>query len=427
MSAVTGQQLKGDDKQRYEALKKQLAKFDDIKPAALPAAMAVSDASGAAPPTHRLTLGDYSKPEEEVTPGFPAFLGASEPVIETPPCGPQSSGRRAALANWLCRPDHPLTARVMVNRLWHHHFGRGIVASPNDFGAMGEPPSHPRLLDWLAVELVERGWSLKAMHRLLVTSATYRQSSTVDVDNPVHARALAKDAGNRLLWHAQRRRLEGEAIRDAMLQLAGELEPRMFGPSARPELPDGVAGKAAWETDEDPASRNRRSVYVFAKRNLRYPLLEIFDWPDLHNSCPQRSTTTTAPQALALLNGEYSLERARRFSGRLLAEHAGDTSALVRAAWIEAFSHEPDDEQLRRPKPSSPARPRPSAPRARPRPRTSCPIRCRSKPIRPRPPPWSTFATRCSTPTSSSTSTSHAPTPAQTDRRHASRVSPFAA
>src|SRR4029079_700031 len=139
----------------------------------------------------------------EVQPGFPAFLGTSEPQI-TPPSGVPSSGRRSALAAWLSRPDHPLTARVMVNRLWQHHFGVGIVGTPNDFGAMGQRPSHPELLDWLAVEVVEHGWSLKAMHRLMVTSAAYQQSSLVDFDRPMHARALELDPTNQLLWHARR-------------------------------------------------------------------------------------------------------------------------------------------------------------------------------------------------------------------------------
>jgi hypothetical protein len=338
MAGVTGESLKGDEKQRFEALSAELAKFDHLKPAELPVAMAVSDASPAAPPTFVLALGDYRKPQDEVTPGFPAFLGASEPAIVIPPAGENSSGRRAALANWLCRSDHPLTARVIVNRVWQHHFGVGIVATPNDFGAMGEPPTHPELLDWLAVEFVESGWSLKTLHKMLVTSATYRQSSRVDVDNPAQARALAVDRENRLLWHARRQRLEGEIARDAMLQVAGDLSDSMFGPSARPNLPTGVGSKAAWSPDEARQQQNRRSIYIFAKRNLRFPLLEIFDQPDLQMSCAQRSVTTTAPQALALLNGEFPLEQATRWADRLVTVHADDTPALVDAAWRGAFA-----------------------------------------------------------------------------------------
>jgi hypothetical protein len=206
---------------------------------------------------------------------------------------------------------------------------------------MGEPPTHPQLLDWLAVEFVERGWSLKAMHRLMVTSSAYRQSSRVDFDDPAHARALELDGGNRLLWHARRRRLEGEAVRDAMLAASGDLQTRMFGPSARPEIPESMRGRTTWDTDEAPPDRNRRSVYIFAKRNLRFPLLEIFDQPDLHNSCPERSTTTTAPQALALLNGEFSIEQAERWSQALAAEHGQDAAAIINSAWQAAFTRPP--------------------------------------------------------------------------------------
>ncbi len=341
MAGVTGESLKGDEKQRFEELSAELAKFDHLKPVELPVAMAVSDASPDAPPTHVLALGDYRKPQGEVTPGFPAFLGASEPAIAIPPAGEHTSGRRAALANWLCRPDHPLTARVIVNRVWQHHFGVGIVATPNDFGAMGEPPTHPELLDWLAVEFVESGWSLKTLHKLIVTSATYQQSSRVDVDNPAQARALAVDRENRLLWHARRQRLEGEIARDAMLQVAGDLSETMFGPSARPKLPTGVGSKAVWKPDDALEQQNRRSIYIFAKRNLRFPLLEIFDQPDLQISCPQRSMTTTAPQALALLNGEFPLEQASRWADQLMTVHGDDTGAIVGAAWRSAFGREP--------------------------------------------------------------------------------------
>lgn len=337
--------LKDDARQRYEALERELADFDHLRPAEMPVAMAVGDTTGPAPPTFRLAGGDYRKPLEEVSPGFPTFLGASEPAISPPRAG-ASTGRRAALAEWLCRADHPLTTRVFVNRLWQHHFGRGIVATPNDFGAMGQPPTHPALLDWLAVEFVERGWSQKAMHRLMVTSTAYRQSSQLDLDDPRVARALERDGENQLLWHARRRRLEGEAIRDVMLQLAGQLNARMFGESARPELPAGVEKRLAWKADKQVEDRNRRSIYVIARRNLRYPLLDVFDMPDMHNSCPERPRTTTAPQALALLNGDFALAQAQHWGGRLLVQHAADSGALVRQAFVEAFARQAHDDEL---------------------------------------------------------------------------------
>jgi len=339
--------LKGEAKERYEALQKQLAEHDHLKPARLPTAMAVTDAAATAPPTFRLAVGNYRAPLEEVQPGFPRFLGNSEPLLEPVATDQPTTGRRAALARWLTRPDHPLTARVMVNRVWQHHFGRGIVATPNDFGAMGAPPSHQELLDWLAVEFVERGWSLKRLHRLIVTSNTYRQSSRVDFDKPQHARASEIDPENVLLWRANRRRLEGEGLRDAMLQVSGRLNGRMFGPSNHPELPAGVDAKAAWPVDRSVEDRHRRSIYIFAKRNLRFPLLDLFDLPDMHNSCPQRPQTITAPQALALMNGEFSLEMARHWSGELLSRHGGDAKGLLTAAFRQAFGQSPSDEQLR--------------------------------------------------------------------------------
>jgi hypothetical protein len=180
----------------------------------------------------------------------------------------------------------------------------------------------------------------------MVTSSSYRQSSQVDFDNPAHARALELDGGNRLLWHAHRRRLEGEAIRDAILQTSGELSPRMFGPSAKPEIPKAVRGRYEWETDEAAADRNRRSIYILAKRNLRFPLFEIFDQPDLHNSCPERSNTTTAPQALTLLNGEFPLEQAEQWSRRLAAEQGSDTTAIIRTVWQAAFGREPGEAEI---------------------------------------------------------------------------------
>ena len=247
---------------------------------------------------------------------------------------------------WLTRPDHPLTARVIVNRLWQHHFGRGIVATPNDFGLQGERPTHPELLDWLAVELVENGWSLKHIHRLMVTSATYRMTSQVDPDDANAVKAMAHDPDNKLLWRANRRRLEGEAIRDAMLQVAGELNFKMHGPSARPKLPAGISERYAWEPDKEAAQRNRRSVYVLAKRNMRFPLFEAFDQPDLHQSCARRAVTVTAPQSLAMLNGELTLELAQSWAERLVAEHAVEPSALIRAAYRAAYSREARDEEV---------------------------------------------------------------------------------
>jgi hypothetical protein len=258
-----------------------------------------------------------------------------------------TTGRRTQLAHWLTRADHPLTARVIVNRLWQHHFGRGIVATPNDFGLQGERPTHPELLDWLSVELVENGWSLKHIHRLIVASKTYRLTSAIDPNDPNIKKAIELDRDNKLLWRANRRRLDGESIRDAMLQVAGELNFTMHGPSARPKLPAGIGERYAWEPDKEAAQRNRRSVYVFAKRNMRFPLFEAFDQPGLHQSCARRAVTVTAPQSLAMLNGELSLELARSWAKRLIADH-GDTSAeLICAAYRAAYNRPASVEETR--------------------------------------------------------------------------------
>ena len=273
--------LPDDKKKRYQELEQKLAVAEPRRPEAPPSTMSVSDVGREGPPTFRLQTGDWRKPKEQVTAGFPAFLGGGD---ARPSAGLETTGLRSALAEWLTRKDNPQTARVMVNRLWQHHFGVGIVGTPSDFGVMGEAATHPELLDWLTAEFTESGWSLKHMHRLMVLSAAYRQDSQVEPKDARCAKALEADHDDHLLWHARRVRLEGEAIRDAMLTVSGELNPRPFGVSARPKLPDRISSYA-WKADAKPEDQDRRSVYVFAKRNLRYPLFDAFDLPDMHNSC----------------------------------------------------------------------------------------------------------------------------------------------
>ena len=344
-------QLSKEDKERLKALEAELAAFDSLKPAPLPTAIGVVDAGVEPPKVFRLAAGNFRRPLEEVAPGFPALLGASDTVsrpteASVPSAADmRSSGRRSSLAKWLTTPDHPLTARVIVNRLWLHHFGEGIVRTPNDFGAMGDAPTHPELLDWLATELTERGWKLKSIHRLIITSATYRQSSLVDARHPLHARAINLDPANKFLWHTRRTRLEGEAIRDAALQVSGQLNRRMHGPSARPELPQGISSYA-WQPDQKVEDRQRRSIYVLAKRNLRYPLMDAFDLPDMHNSCARRSTTTTAPQALLLLNGEFAHQQAEYWALRLAERHKFDEAGLICQAFVEGFGRQPTIDEI---------------------------------------------------------------------------------
>jgi hypothetical protein len=275
---------------------------------------------------------------DEIAPGFLSLLNI-QPGANTPPARP-TSGRRAALARLLTEEENPLTARVMVNRLWQHYFGRGIVGTSSDFGLKGDRPTHPDLLDWLARDFIEHRWSLKHVHRRIVTSATYRQASTW------RAAAAAADPENRLLWRYPRHRLEGEVIRDSLLAVAGRLNPRMGGPSVFPELPPGMVTRGGWRTTEDPLERDRRSIYIFVRRNTRYPMLEVFDMPDTHESCARRNVTTSPAQALTLLNSELTIDWARSFAERVLDQARPDDADRVRIAWRLAFSRMPTDEEV---------------------------------------------------------------------------------
>jgi Protein of unknown function (DUF1553)/Protein of unknown function (DUF1549) len=322
--------LKGEAKQKYDALKAELAEFDSLNPGDLPEGMGMADLSRNAPATHVLAVGVYDRPKEEVQPGFLTLLDPGTARV-SPPANLESTGRRTALAKWLTGPENPLPARVMVNRIWHYHFGKGIVGTPSDFGVMGERPTHPELLDWLAAEFVRSGWSLKHMHRLIMTSAVYRQSADFRKD------ASEADPGNRLLWAFPRHRLESEVIRDSSLMVAGSLNLKVGGPSVYPELPaDMPAPRGGWKVS-NPEDRARRSVYIFIRRNSRYPMMEAFDMPDTHESCSRRDVTTTAPQALTMLNDRVALEWAQAFAGRALA--AKDP---VDRAYRLAYSRPPD-------------------------------------------------------------------------------------
>jgi hypothetical protein len=312
--------LPGEDGKRYTELKTKLAEFDSIKPAALPEGQFMIDISATAPPTYVKTRGNPYAKGEEVQPGFLSILGSVDPKI-TQPDGLNSTGRRSVLAAWLTDPKNPLTARVMVNRIWHYHFGTGIVATPGDFGKMGARPTHPELLDYLASSFVENGWSIKKLHRLIVLSNTYQQSSESQ------AKAAEVDPDNKLLWRYQLRRMEAEAIRDSMLSISGLLNPQMGGPGVFPPVPAGVlselsatAAAGGWRTEKEAAQANRRSVYIFVRRNLPYPMLHEFDSASTFESFAARKNTVTPTQSLDLMNNDMILDWARAFAGRVLSE-----------------------------------------------------------------------------------------------------------
>lgn len=326
-------------RRKYEEIQAALVAHESRLPESLPIVMAVSDVGPEAPATV-FPGGDTEKEPSTVEPLFPAPIrGSAIPNTKVEP-DVSSSGRRAALARWLTHREHPLTARVIVNRLWQHHFGVGLVASPSDFGKGGEPPTHPELLDWLAVELMEGGWRLKGLHRLMVTSATYCQASYGDAVKSLQKRASAIDPENRLLWHVRPRRLDAEALRDSMLAISGELSLRPFGPSAPPEMfKNQYLSADIGEGTE--GHKLRRSVYMLLRRNRVDPLSQAFDAPDRCVTCPSRNNTTTAWQALALLNGRFAIDRGRTWATNLVDRFGDDWQTLVRHAYHAAWGRLP--------------------------------------------------------------------------------------
>lgn len=336
--ADVSKSIKGKEKEDYDRLKAKLAELSKTKPVEPPAALAMSDLD-TPPPTHLLKRGNWRNPaKEELAPGFLSVVNSRD--AEVKPLG-DKPGRRAALATWIASKDNPLTARVIVNRLWQHHFGRGIVATSGDFGVSGERPTHPELLDWLAGELSSQGWSLKRIHRLIVTSAAYRQSAHGDEE------ARKADPENKLLWQFPRRRLDGEALRDAMLAVSGRLNLKAGGPSVFPEIPPELkAAGAPWKVTPDVRERDRRSVYVFVKRNLRYPLFALFDAPDRNETCSRRFTTTTPPQALTLLNDALVLGFAKDFAVRVTNEAGAEPEKVVDRAFRIAIGRAPKSNEL---------------------------------------------------------------------------------
>ncbi len=306
--------LKGESLEQWLALKKQLDEFDSLKPKPLPSGFTVSDVGLQAPPT--MIAGD--RQQRDVPPGFLTVLSQPLPEI-SPPLSGNSTGRRTELARWITSPENPLTARVIVNRIWQQHFGVGLVATASDFGRLGELPTHPELLDWLATRFIQGGWRFKPLHRLIVNSAAYRQLAL----RPAPEIALQNDPQNRWLWRMNVHRLDAEQIRDAMLAVSGELNLAEGGPSVDANSP-------------------RRSIYCKVIRNSRDPLMDAFDAADGFASTDQRNVTTTPTQSLLMINGPWPLARARALAMRLQKMQPANDAQCIDHAYELAYGRSPE-------------------------------------------------------------------------------------
>ncbi len=327
-----------------ERLRAEIKAIEKTMPEPLPTIFTVRNDSEQQTVIHLLDRGDPSKRGVQL--GM-RTLGVLLPA-GTPELASDAPYPKTMLAHWITDPQNPLTARVMVNRIWLYHFGRGLVDTPNDFGVNGTSPTHPELLDFLASKFIEGGWSIKAMHRLILTSRTYRQSSQTKDD----ALGWEQDPENRWLWRFSRRRLEAEEIRDSLLAVSGRLNPRAGGPSVMvpvdQELIDLLYKPEQWVVTEDRNQHDRRSIYLIAKRNLRLPFLEVFNQPDLQISCGRRDSSTHAPQALELLNGPFTNDLAKAFAGRIEREVGTSPKDQVRIAYSLTAGRAPtaDEERL---------------------------------------------------------------------------------
>lgn len=324
----------------FTTLSKQVTDLTNAPPKGLDEALAVTENSHAPIKTFVLMRGNPHVPGDEVEPAFLSVLAPPKPEIATATSDALSSGRRLALANWIASKDNQLTARVMVNRLWQHHFGRGIVRSSSNFGSLGTPPTHPELLDWLASEFMRNGWKLKPLHKLIMMSSAYRMSSK---GNP---KALAKDPENELFWRFDMRRLDAEEIRDTVLAVNGSLNAKvMFGPSIYPTIPEEVlAGQSrpgdGWEKSS-PEDKARRSIYIHIKRSLTVPLLASFDAADTDASCPVRFATTQPTQALGMINSAFINDQAQLFADSLRKQVSDDMNKQVRLCLWRVLQREP--------------------------------------------------------------------------------------
>jgi hypothetical protein len=343
----------------HARLRQELASLRAVpEPPGRTLALSVNHCPLSPPDTFVMARGNPHAPGAKVEPGFPTVLGFPAPTIPKPEKGAKSSGRRTVLADWVASRDNPLTARVLVNRLWQHHFGRGLVPTPNDFGKLGEPPTHPELLDWLADDFMKGGWRVKRLHKLIMMSSAYQMSSkapltpTLSPEGRGQGEGLKLDPANALWWRFPMRRLTAEEVRDSILAASGRLNLKAGGPGVFPKIPKEVlAGQSrpgeGWE-QSPPDEAARRSVYVHVKRSLLVPILSHHDQADTDSSCPVRYTTTVPTQALGMLNGEFTNEQAAAFAERLRKEAPDDVAAQVRRAVRLTTGRQPGDDEVRK-------------------------------------------------------------------------------
>jgi hypothetical protein len=328
-------------KQREDELRKELTELEKQLPPPLPVIATVKEQADERTPIHVLQRGDGQRPLQQVGPRYPGVL-LPEDSLSWPP---ETAAPKTKLAHWIADGQNPLTARVIANRIWHYHFGQGLVPTGNDFGANGQSPSHPELLDYLANELIEHDWSIKALHRLILYSATYQQASTSR-----DPRGVRVDPENSLLWRFPRRRLAAQELRDAMLAVSGQMDRRMHGESVmvpvESDLIDLLYKPSQWQVAPDQADHHRRSIYLIAKRNLRLPFMQVFDQPDLQSSCPSRESSTHAPQSLELLNGKLSNSLAAAMAERLEAEASPSVTAQVQRGFELAIGRGPTSAEM---------------------------------------------------------------------------------
>jgi len=322
--------------QQYRKLQEELRKFDKLKPVkGSDTITAMTELGHAdAPPTYVFFGGDHEKRGSEVQPGFPAAIANGEtPVIVATAT---SSGRRTALANWIASPTNPLTARVFVNRVWNQYFGRGVVRTVSDFGKAGAQPTHPELLDYLAGTFVKSGWDVKQLHRSILLSSVYRQSS-VERDEVVRA-----DPEGTLLAVFPRRRLDAEQIRDSLLAAAGKLDWTVGGPSVFAPIPKDLNAGNLWQVSKDPQDQHRRSLYIFTRRSIAYPLLASFDMSSPQQVHSKRDVTTTPLQALTLYNSDLVFQWSQALAGRVLSDTDSDPKAQLDRLYEILFARKPD-------------------------------------------------------------------------------------